>query len=133
MISVALTAALSFSQPKAASVQPALDVVVRQFGAHAASSLQLSIDPGLNCGAKSEVKDTEAASRCFHLSQPSASTIAIAATSMSELTYGIGYYARFSCGFTVGWAHGGGSYTGNASTAWPCHGDDTLPSTTLAS
>jgi len=111
----------------ASNVQPALDVVTRQFGTAAAASLKLTIDPKLNCG------DDAATALCFALSQPSATSIAIVATSMSELTYGIGYYARFSCGFTVGWAHGGGSFTGDGVSAWPCAGGATaLKPTTVA-
>ena len=37
---------------------------------------------------------------------------------MSELTYGIGYYTRYTCGLTVGRDKWGGSHT-NASH-WPC-------------
>lgn len=110
MLSGSITLALAVSAA-GPSVQPALDVVARQFGARAVAALNLSIDPNLECSGDttatlasftSRSSASNASSFCFRLSQPTATTIAIAATSMSELTYGIGYYTRFSCGFTVG-------------------------------
>jgi alpha-N-acetylglucosaminidase len=78
----------------------------RNFGADAAKVFDLSLaDP---CGGKGP---------CFALSQ-SGGKVKIAASSMSELTYGIGYYTRYTCGLTVGRDKWGGSHT-NASS-WPC-------------
>ena len=101
----------SGSAASSVDVQPALDLVARNYGAAAAASLSLSVDDSACAAADSK--------NCFVLSQ-SGAKIAVAASSMSELTYGIGHYARFSCGLTVGWARGGGSYARNQS--WPCHG-----------
>ena len=82
----------------------------RNFGADAAAAFELSIADG-PCG------EEKAPAPCFALSQK-AGKVAIAATSMSELTYGIGYYTRYTCGLTVGRDKWGGSHT-NASS-WPC-------------
>eukprot|EP01047_Picozoa_sp_COSAG01_P034688 COSAG01_NODE_2617_length_7374_cov_7.663505_4_plen_342_part_00 len=95
-------------------VQPALDLVTRIFGAAAAASFDLSLSDSV-CGSGEN--------HCFSLSQ-AGGKVSVAASSMSGLTYGIGYYTRFSCGLTVGWTRGGGSHT--AAESWPCHGAETL-------
>jgi alpha-N-acetylglucosaminidase len=93
-----------------ADVQPAIDVITRNFGKEAAASFDLSIKAG-PCSES-------VPSPCFAISENSGK-VSIVATSMSELTYGIGHYTRFSCGLTVGWRNGGNSFTDAA--AWPCH------------
>ena len=110
------------SAASSVDVQPALDLVARNFGAAAAASLSLSVDDSACASADSK--------NCFVLSQ-SGAKIAVAASSMSELTYGIGHYARFSCGLTVGWARGGGSYAAR-NQSWPCHGAAPLEKVTKA-
>jgi alpha-N-acetylglucosaminidase len=92
------------------SVQPALDLVTRNFGPDAAAVFILSIKAGEDCGEAAKAP-------CFSLSQ-SNGKVSITGTSMSELTYGIGYYTRYTCGLTVGRDKWGGSHT-NASS-WPC-------------
>lgn len=47
--------------------------------------------------------------------------VAVTASSLTSLTYGIGWYLRFRCGITVGWPHGGGSFTTPPAT-WPSVG-----------
>jgi hypothetical protein len=54
----------------------------------------------------------------------------VKASSMSELTFGIGYYTRFFCGLAVGWRRGGGSFTKN-NTTWPCHWSELLHELTV--
>eukprot|EP01052_Picozoa_sp_SAG31_P057478 SAG31_NODE_17034_length_686_cov_0.669506_1_plen_181_part_00 len=114
---VAVCAALVVLAPSATQaldmdmdIQPALDLITRRFGATAASTFSLSIlGDGDGCG--------ELEAPCFSLSQ-TGGKINIAASAMAALTYGIGYYTRFTCGLTVGWKQGGGSYVN--STSWPC-------------
>ena len=101
-------------------VHPALDLITRNYGAAATASFDLSISAAA-C-------PTDAEHGCFVLSQKGAK-VSVAAGTMADLTYGIGYYARFSCGLTVGWTRGGGSNT--AAAAWPCH-TGALPQTTVA-
>jgi len=48
-----------------------------------------------------------------------AGKVKVTATSMSELTYGIGRYTRFVCNLTVGWPRGGGSSNATG-LSWPC-------------
>ena len=55
--------------------------------------------------------------------------VSISASDASSLTYGIGYYTRFSCGLSVGWMRGGGRNTKAA--AWPCHGSAELAATVV--
>ena len=103
----------------AASTQPAVDLITRRFGPEAAASFDLQIRPAADCGVHKPP--------CFAVSQAAArGPVTVVASGMSELTYGVGYYSRFSCGLTVGWKHGGGSHTtprpGTAAAAWPCHG-----------
>ena len=81
-------------------VHPALDLITRNYGAAATASFDLSISAAA-C-------PTDAEHGCFVLSQKGAK-VSVAAGTMADLTYGIGYYARFSCGLTVGWTRGGGS------------------------
>ena len=87
-------------------VKPSRCAISRNFGADAAKVFDLSLDDP--CDGKG---------LCFALSQ-SGDKVKIAASSMSELTYGIGYYTRYTCGLTVGRDKWGGSHT-NASS-WPC-------------
>jgi alpha-N-acetylglucosaminidase len=102
-------ALLLITLPSGLAVQPAYDLISRNFGPAATAAFQLSIDTTACPVSK----------LCFSLWQ-NGTSVAITASSMSELTYGIGYYVRFSCGLTVGWRHGGGSHT--HSDQWPCHG-----------
>jgi hypothetical protein len=102
-------ALLLIALPSGLAVQPAYDLISRNFGPAATAAFQLSIDTTACPVSK----------LCFSLWQ-NGTSVAITASSMSELTYGIGYYVRFSCGLTVGWRHGGGSHT--HSDQWPCHG-----------
>lgn len=104
-----LAIALLVSTAQCADTQPALDLITRQFGSQAASSVQLEL--GYAC--------PDSTKGCFSLSATSTS-VTIKASAMSELTYGIGYYTRFHCGATVGWARGGGSHT-LGGKKWPCH------------
>ena len=101
-----------------AGVQPAVDLITRNFGKDAAASFELSIKTG-PCSAS-------VPSPCFAISE-SGGKVSIVATSMSELTFGVGHYTRFSCGLTVGWRNGGNSFT---DAAWPCH-KGTLPPTAM--
>eukprot|EP00656_Telonema_subtile_P011229 TRINITY_DN15534_c0_g1_i1.p1 TRINITY_DN15534_c0_g1~~TRINITY_DN15534_c0_g1_i1.p1 ORF type:complete len:866 (+),score=187.31 TRINITY_DN15534_c0_g1_i1:142-2739(+) len=95
-----------------ADTQPGIDLITRNFGAKAASSFELQIKDG-PCTAGS----TTVQPPCFALSQ-SNGKISVVASAMSELTYGIGWYTRLTCGLTVGWRHGGGSHTNSSN--WPC-------------
>ena len=102
----------------AGAVQPAVDLIQRNFGSSAVASFNLSLG-ALQCNGG---RGVSVKAPCFSLSASAGgNTVNIHASSMSELTYGIGYYARFSCGMTVGWKRGGGSFTGNNATKWPCH------------
>lgn len=91
-----------------ADVQPAVDLITRNFGAKAAGSFSLSVHGG-DCGS--------AKAPCFSLAQEGGK-VKVRATTMSELTYGIGYYTRYTCGLTIGRDKWGGSHTGAKS--WPC-------------
>ena len=102
-----LLAGLSTATP---DIQPAYDLISRVFGERAAAVFSLSLDANATCRGKQPP--------CFGLSAD-ASRVSLTASSMSELTYGIGYYTRFHCGLTVGWKRGGGSHTSAGS--WPCH------------
>ena len=112
------------------SVQPAIDLVVRNFGPGAAAALDLVIRDNSSCSAgagSAEVKEPP----CFTLAAVSAgaeSKVTVTASSMDTLTYGIGYYMRFACGLSVGWVGGGGNsfssaeFAANSSSQrWPCH------------
>ena len=87
-----LAAAALIGTASAVEVQPAVDLITRNFGAKAASVFELVIEDG-DCGG------TKAP--CFSLSQTSGK-VSVTASSMSELTYGIGYYTRYICGLTIG-------------------------------
>jgi alpha-N-acetylglucosaminidase len=122
----ATVAAVSAANPAPSSVTPALELVERRFGAAATAALNLTISDDV-CAAGAGTGGGEAGGHCFVLSQAGgggSKVVSITASSMSSLTYGIGYYVRFHCGLTVGWARGGGSYTSPA--AWPCHGSAPL-------
>ena len=106
----------------AASVQPALDLITRNFGASATSAFNLTVGANVCEEGSSE-------HGCFSMAERTSGLVDIKATSMSDLTYGIGYYIRFSCELTVGWKRGGGSRTDAA--AWPCH-TGTLKPTTIS-
>ena len=82
----------------------------RNFGATAAAAFDLSLADG-PCGAE------KLAAPCFALSQ-AGGKVSIVASGMSELTYGIGYYTRYTCGLTIGRDKWGGSHTNSSS--WPC-------------
>ena len=82
----------------------------RNFGAAAAAAFDLSLADG-PCGAE------KLAAPCFALSQ-AGGKVSIVASGMSELTYGIGYYTRYTCGLTIGRDKWGGSHTN--SSIWPC-------------
>jgi alpha-N-acetylglucosaminidase len=103
----------------AADVQPALDLIQRNFGEAAVSAFNLTISNSTCEGGGG----SSSAHGCFALSEQGGKVV-IAASSIAELTYGIGYYTRFSCGLTVGWKRGGGSHT--EAKAWPCHTAGTL-------
>ena len=98
-----------------ANVRAAFDLISRNFGSAASASFDLSISTG-PCNAT--------AAPCFSLSE-SGSKVSITASSMSELTYGIGFYTRYYCGLTVGRDKWGGSHTN--SSDWPCHGGALKP------
>jgi hypothetical protein len=115
LFAVQMVSAVATATP---SVQPAIDLVSRNFGVQAADALTLSL------GAKSCVgaDGVKLNPPCFSISQSAAGgKVAVAASGMSELTYGIGYYGRFSCGLSVGWKRGGGSHS-LTNESWPCHG-----------
>ena len=120
---LALTLALgSATLHTSTNVQPALDLVSRNFGPGAAKALNLTIDADL----------TTCASPCFSVTQAeSNAVVSIVASAMSELTYGIGYYTRFSCGLTVGWEHGGGSHVVADWSRGGCHGPKVLKPVTM--
>eukprot|EP00729_Bicosta_minor_P031605 gene31605-29439_t len=65
----------------ATSVQPAVDLITRNFGKAAAAIFKLALKPEGNCpgGAKAPCFDIEQTDR----------TVSITGTTMSELTYGI--------------------------------------------
>ena len=105
------------------STQPASDLVARNFGSEAAASLELTIVTNASCSASRGGLTAEPP--CFALSESPEGKVAVTASSLDALTYGIGYYTRFSCGLTVGWARGGGSFTN--SSAWPCHSHPLQP------
>jgi alpha-N-acetylglucosaminidase len=99
---------------KTDDVQPVVDLVLRNFGTTAATSVTLSLsnDTSLGC-----------APPCFALRQEPKSAggnVLISASSIDTLSYAVGYYTRFSCGLTLGWVGGGNSFT-NSSRGWPCH------------
>jgi hypothetical protein len=115
-----------------ADVQPALDLITRQFGSAAAAAFTLSInsDPTAPCttssvdgvrGAGARV----AAAPCYAIEQGADNKVMVSASSMAELTYGIGRYTRFQCGLTVGWARGGNSHANVPGLQWPCHANAT--------
>jgi len=114
-----------------ADVQPALDLITRQFGSAAAAAFTLSInsDPTAPCttsvdgvrGAGARV----AAAPCYAIQQGADNKVMVSASSMAELTYGIGRYTRFQCGLTVGWARGGNSHANVPGLQWPCHANAT--------
>eukprot|EP01044_Picomonas_judraskeda_P023466 COSAG03_NODE_6162_length_1104_cov_1.226866_1_plen_90_part_10 len=83
----------------APTVQPAYDLITRNFGAAAAKTFNLTLHSGACSGG---------GHGCFSIAEGSEGLVEITAGSMSDLTYGIGYYTRFSCGLTVGWKRGGG-------------------------
>lgn len=97
------------------SVQPALDLIERNFGALARAAFDLGIDPERGCGDGVRAP-------CFSVSQTgepeSQARVKVTASSMTELTYGIGYYTRHICNLTVGRDKWGGSHTDAAT--WPC-------------
>jgi hypothetical protein len=112
---VPLVSSVAFATP---SIQPAIDLVSRNFGVQAADALTLSLG-ATSCIGADGVKLNPP---CFSISQSAAGgKIAVSASGMSELTYGIGYYGRFSCGLSVGWKRGGGSHS-LTNESWPCHG-----------
>lgn len=118
MVLAATTSSGTQAPPGAtSSTQPASDLVARNFGAEAAASLELTITANAPCSAGRGGSTAEPP--CFALSESPEGKVAVTGSSMDALTYGIGYYTRFSCGLTVGWARGGGSFT--SSSAWPCH------------
>ena len=119
---LSLTLLLSSSMSLASTdVQPAIDLIARNFGPAAVKSLNLTINMNLS----------SCSSPCFSVTQEKSNgVVSIVASAMSELTYGVGYYTRFSCGLTVGWAHGGGSHV----TGWSsggCHGPKVLQPITM--
>ena len=83
-----------------ASVQPAVDLITRNFGPGASAVFQLKLlDEGVGCETRNEAGETTATAKapCFAITQ-NAGVLVVSASSMSELTYGIGYYARYTCG-----------------------------------
>ena len=83
-----------------ASVQPAVDVITRNFGAAAAAVFNLKLlDEGTACEVADEdgVTVSSAKAPCFAITQ-TGGKLTVSASSMSELTYGIGHYARYTCG-----------------------------------
>ena len=74
------------------------------------SHFQLSLAPCPNAAA------------CFTISDvPSRTHVAISASSVSELTAGIGVYLREVCNMTIGWPRGGGSNVA-VPDSWPSVG-----------
>lgn len=108
-------------------VQPALDLISRQFGSSAATTFALSINanPEAPCTlSRNRVERSGASSApapCYAIEQGADGKVSISASSMAELTYGIGRYTRYQCGLTVGWARGGNSYANVPNLTWPCH------------
>eukprot|EP01043_Picozoa_sp_COSAG02_P011790 COSAG02_NODE_440_length_22296_cov_173.657386_16_plen_715_part_00 len=111
------TAGITHWHPAAAnSTAPAAELIGRVLGADAVEHFELLLLPeGQHCA--------NAAPPCFALTDAPAGKLRVEASSVSELTYGIGYYLRFYCAMTVGWPTGGGSYTqelgGARMTTWP--------------
>ena len=100
----AAAAALCSGAAATLAVQPALDLIGRNFGPAAALAFNLTIDTSGKACAGVRGRAPAAASgqgaRCFALSEQDGK-VSITASTMSDLTYGIGYYTRFSCGLTV--------------------------------
>ena len=105
-LGLSLAAAAAASAP---AEQPAADLITRNFGADAAAAFELTIKADAACGSEK--------APCFSLSQ-AGGKVSVTASSMSELTYGIGYYTRYTCGLTVGRDKWGGSHT--KAKSWPC-------------
>ena len=105
------------------NLQPAYDLVSRTLGSEAPSHFELV----LLSSKETPCHNGSAIAPCFGLSDISGGKVRIEASSLSELTYGIGYYLRFYCAVTVGWPTGGGSYNplANISTPdrWPVVGE----------
>jgi alpha-N-acetylglucosaminidase len=112
LLIAALAAGLAAAQPPSpGTVQAAYDLLERVLPGSSAH-FALSIAP--TCAGVS------AGRSCFTLSDAGAQT-AIAGTSASELTAGIGHYFREFCNMTIGWPRGGGSNVFTPA-AWPSVG-----------
>ena len=96
----AAAAALCSGAAATLAVQPALDLIGRNFGPAAALAFNLTIDTKACAGVRGRAPASGQGARCFALSEQDGK-VAITASTMSDLTYGIGYYTRFSCGLTV--------------------------------
>jgi alpha-N-acetylglucosaminidase len=100
----------SVPKGRAATTGPAIDLLDRLLGPDAKSHFDLGFfGPAAPCSGY-----------CYTL-QDSASapnTVVIRATSISELTAGIGFYLREYCNMTIGWKRGGGSNLKVPASAW---------------
>ena len=68
--------------------EPAINIITRMYGEHAAAVFELLIGEPTCTDGSTVVK-----APCFSISQQAAGAkIRVSASSMSELTYGIGYY-----------------------------------------
>jgi len=80
-------AAISPPMVPPTDVQPALDLVTRNYGTAAAAALRLSV-------SASACADAKVKAPCFVLTEGTdGSSVKLSASTMSELTYGIGWVA----------------------------------------
>ena len=86
LLALAACACLTHAVWASDAVEPARQLIIRNFGAAAAQSFDLSTNLS-KCGTKSPP--------CFSLSSTDGKRIALGASSISELTYGIGWYTRW--------------------------------------
>lgn len=93
------------------STDAAAELIARVLGNDAVEHFELKLlADGQRCVHSPNNNRTAIQPPCFALADVPSGKLRVEASSMSELTYGIGYYLRFYCAMTVGWPHGGGSY-----------------------
>ena len=80
-----MTLATAPAAAAGADMQPAVDLVTRNFGPAAAASLALTISPTA-CADAGLASEAAAGGSCFAISAASGGKVAIAASTMSELT-----------------------------------------------
>ena len=111
-VSVVCTAAIDSSPTEGAATFPphlrgstdAVTALLERVLPGSASHFELSIVPGLRCPGTRNI------AACFTLTDaPGGGKTAVAGTSASELTGGLGVYLREYCNMTIGWERGGGS------------------------